>query len=106
VLEGYSDWKKKHRVVDYVDMIDLALELVLRDDVAAELHEELRLVVVDEFQDTSPVQLALFTRLHELSGRNIWVGDPKQCIFEYAGADPELMNARWNSGNGNGGSSR
>ncbi|WP_219827707.1 hypothetical protein [Salmonella enterica] len=28
-----------------------------------------------------------------LAGRSVWVGDRKQCIFEYAGADPALMDA-------------
>ena len=61
--------------------------------VANELRERLKLAVVDEFQDTSPIQLALFVKLHALAGRSVWVGDRKQCIFEYAGADPLLMDA-------------
>jgi ATP-dependent exoDNAse (exonuclease V) beta subunit len=81
------------RVVDFVDMIDRALTLMDSPGVRAELSARLELSVVDEFQDTSPLQLALFVRLHELAGRSTWVGDRKQCIFEYAGADPTLMEA-------------
>jgi len=92
-LAGYASWKGQRGIVDYIDMIDLALGLVENSHVAAELAERLDLVVVDEFQDTSPLQLALFTRLHALAGRSVWVGDGKQCIFEYAGADPLLMDA-------------
>ena len=92
-LTGYAEWKHRRRVVDYADMIDQALRLVEDPDVAAELADRLDLVVVDEFQDTSPLQLALFSRLHQLAGRSVWVGDGKQCIFEYAGADPLLMDA-------------
>jgi ATP-dependent helicase/nuclease subunit A len=96
-LAAYDEWKKRRRVVDLVDMIDRALTLLEHDAVAAELRGRLRLLVVDEFQDTSPVQLALFVRLHALAGRSTWVGDRKQCIFEFAGADPTLMEAltRW-----------
>jgi ATP-dependent helicase/nuclease subunit A len=92
-LERFADWKARRRVVDYVDMIDAALSLLSVDDVREELHARTRLVVVDEFQDTSPIQLALFVRLHRIAGRSVWVGDRKQCIFEYAGADPDLMDA-------------
>ncbi|MBX3226493.1 MAG: UvrD-helicase domain-containing protein [Labilithrix sp.] len=92
-LVAYQDWKRERRVVDYVDMLDGALTLVEEPRVEAELARRLRLVVVDEFQDTSPIQLALFLRLHALARRSVWVGDRKQCIFEYAGADPVLMDA-------------
>jgi ATP-dependent helicase/nuclease subunit A len=92
-LEAYDGWKKHRRVVDFVDMIDRALTLVDRPEVQEELRGRLQLLVVDEFQDTSPVQLALFVRLHHIAGRSTWVGDRKQCIFEFAGADPLLMDA-------------
>jgi ATP-dependent helicase/nuclease subunit A len=96
-LVAYANWKAQRGLVDFVDMIDCALDVLDVPEVAGELRERLELVVVDEFQDTSPIQLALFTRLHTLAGRSIWVGDRKQCIFEYAGADPALMEAvtRW-----------
>ncbi len=96
-LSAYQTWKERRRVVDYVDMLDRALTLVGDEGVAEVLRERLKLLVVDEFQDTSPIQLALFMKLHGLAGRSVWVGDRKQCIFEYAGADPLLMDAvtRW-----------
>lgn len=92
-LEGYEAWKRRRRVVDFVDMLEQGLTLVEQPHVAADLKERLAFVVVDEFQDTSPIQLALFVRLHQLVGRSVWVGDRKQCIFEFAGADPMLMEA-------------
>lgn len=96
-LERYASWKRQRGLVDYVDMIDGALTLLEDPEVAADLAEKLQLVVVDELQDSSPIQLALFLRLHLIAGRSTWVGDPKQCIFEYAGADPALMDCvlRW-----------
>ena len=101
-LVAYQEWKRERRVVDYVDMIDGALDLVDHERVRADLSRRLQLIVVDEFQDTSPIQLAFFIRLHALAGRSIWVGDRKQCIFEYAGADPILMDAvtEWVGRNG------
>ncbi len=101
-LVAYARWKAERGLVDYVDMIDRALAVLDIPAVEAELRARLKLVVVDEFQDTSPIQLALFTRLHAIAGRSVWVGDRKQCIFEYAGADPTLMEAvrLWARANG------
>lgn len=92
-LDFYDRWKARRRIIDFVDMLDRALTLVAHAEVQTELASRFELLVVDEFQDTSPVQLALFVRLHQLAGQSTWVGDRKQCIFEYAGADPELMEA-------------
>ncbi|MBC7052027.1 UvrD-helicase domain-containing protein, partial [Salmonella enterica subsp. enterica serovar Enteritidis] len=78
-LAGYEAWKKERRVVDYVDMVSGALDVAHHPRVSVELADRLRFVVVDEFQDTSPIQLALFLRLHMLAGRSVWVGDRKQC---------------------------
>lgn len=50
-------------------------------------------MVVDEFQDTSPIQLALFVRLAEFVKATHWVGDTKQAIYGFRGADPALMQA-------------
>jgi ATP-dependent exoDNAse (exonuclease V) beta subunit len=96
-LERYQSWKARLRLVDYVDMLEHTLQLLDRPEIALELSERLKLIVVDEFQDTSPIQLELFLRLHQLAGRSTWVGDRKQCIFEFAGADPQLMDGvtRW-----------
>src|SRR5690606_30945586 len=90
-LEAYEAWKQAHGLVDYIDMLSLALDLLEDTAIREDLSERLRLAVVDEFQDTSPIQLALFVRLHRIAGHSIWVGDRKQCIFEFAGADPRLM---------------
>lgn len=92
-LTAYKAWKCERRLVDFVDMVDDALTVLDVPDVQTELQQRLELCVVDEFQDTSPAQLALFVKLHRLCRRSTWVGDPKQCIFEYAGADPALMEA-------------
>src|SRR5699024_1774271 len=51
-----------------------------------------RLLAVDEFQDSSPIQLAIFMELAELVDEVVWVGDRKQAIYGFRGADPELMN--------------
>ncbi len=91
-----THWQAEKRalgVIDFVDQETLALSLVSRPDFAARLSEQLDLVLVDEFQDTSPLQLELFTRLARLSKASVWVGDQKQAIFGFRGTDPALMDA-------------
>ncbi len=93
VLDRFAEAKRAARVVDYGDMLTGALELLQDPVVAEELAERLDLVLVDEFQDTSPIQLALISALTEAAGEAAWVGDRKQSIFGFQGADPDLMDA-------------
>jgi hypothetical protein len=53
----------------------------------------LDLLMVDEFQDTSPIQLALFLKLARFARQVVWVGDIKQSIYGFRGSDPTLMAA-------------
>src|SRR5204862_4090544 len=78
---------------DFVDQEALALELLRREDVRAALQGQLDLVLVDEFQDTSPLQLAIFLELASLARQSVWVGDQKQAIYGFRGTDPALMDA-------------
>jgi exodeoxyribonuclease V beta subunit len=48
--------------------------------------------MIDEFQDTDPVQYRIFDRIYNLEGNNsdtglILIGDPKQAIYAFRGAD-------------------
>jgi len=92
-LAAYDGLKRAWGVIDFADQERHALTLLRRADVAGQLRDELDLVLVDEFQDTSPLQLAIFLKLAEIAPRSIWVGDQKQSIYGFRGTDPELMNA-------------
>ena len=48
-------------------------------------------MLVDEFQDTNPMQLALFMKFARFAGEVVFVGDVKQAIFGFRGSDPELV---------------
>src|SRR6266568_6350355 len=90
-LDAYAATKRAARVVDFQDMLALAARLLDDAGVAASLGRKLDLVVVDEFQDTSPMQLALVSALARIARRSVWVGDRKQAIFGFQGSDPVLM---------------
>ncbi|MBQ9405869.1 MAG: UvrD-helicase domain-containing protein [Desulfovibrio sp.] len=90
-LNAYAAWKKTYGLLDYNDMEALALELLQDPEAAAALQGHIQQVFVDEFQDTSPLQLALFLRLADIAKASIWVGDIKQAIYGFRGTDPVLM---------------
>ena len=92
-IEQYAKYKKQRGLIDYTDMETLMLQLLDNPTVCAVLRDELDLLLVDEFQDTNPMQLSIFIRLASLVKKAIWVGDPKQSIYGFRGAVPELMKA-------------
>lgn len=91
-LARYRQRKEELGQLDFSDLEARAVELLDHQDVQAVIREEYDLLVVDEFQDTSPMQLALFMKLSRLVRvKSVWVGDLKQAIYGFRGSDPELM---------------
>lgn len=90
-LDAFAARKRDRGVLDFVDQERLLLSALDRPDVQNSLRRDLQLLMVDEFQDTSPIQLALFTRLADLAQETIWVGDIKQAIYGFRGSDANLM---------------
>lgn len=93
VLAAYAEFKRERGLVDFPDQLALARELLRRPEVRDRLRGDIDLVLVDEFQDTSPIQLAIFVELARLARRSVWVGDQKQAIYGFLDADPALMDA-------------
>lgn len=89
--------KQELSVLDFNDLIRRASRLLtdpanqaLRRRIAARIQ----LVMVDEFQDTSPAQVALVRALcgdRLQSGKLFFVGDRKQSIYRFRGAKPEVV---------------
>ena len=94
VLTAFDAAKKGAGLIDYADMIVKA-EALLRTQPAilAAVLAEIDCVVIDEFQDTNPVQFALLWRLAQAAPRALIVGDTKQSIMGFQGADPRLAAA-------------
>jgi exodeoxyribonuclease V beta subunit len=58
------------------------------EKLAARIREQFRAALIDEFQDTDPIQYDCFYRLFSGSGHPVFfVGDPKQAIYSFRGAD-------------------
>ena len=94
VLQHYAEAKRQAGLVDYTDMIALADQLLNdRPAVLAELVNRIDCLVVDEFQDTNPLQFALLWQLKQAGVPTLIVGDLKQAIMGFQGADPRLFGA-------------
>ena len=95
--DDYIAYKERNHIISYNDMERLFLRLLeTESEVQEYVHDNYRLVMVDEFQDSNPLQLKIFNRLSELiapEGQSFWVGDPKQAIYGFRGADAELVNS-------------
>ncbi len=94
ILVSYAAAKRRMGLVDYADMIVETEPLLrTRPEILSAVLGEIDCVVIDEFQDTNPVQFALLWRLAEGAGRALIVGDTKQSIMGFQGADARLSAA-------------
>ena len=101
LLERFETFKRNAAVLDFDDLLYITRDVLRRDarvrDAAARRFTR---ILVDEFQDTDPIQAEIVFRLagnggsdsnwHEqtlLPGRLFMVGDPKQAIYRFRGAD-------------------
>ncbi|MBR1240299.1 UvrD-helicase domain-containing protein [Bradyrhizobium sp. AUGA SZCCT0274] len=102
VLQRFRDHKRTSAQLDFDDLIFAARDLLRdHDDVRCALGQRFARVLVDEFQDTDPLQTEIFWRLcgEPAAGETDWsrfrirpgalflVGDPKQAIYRFRGAD-------------------
>jgi ATP-dependent exoDNAse (exonuclease V) beta subunit len=90
-LARFQDIKKERGLVDFPDLEQLTLRALDEPAVRARLGSELELLLVDEFQDTNPMQLAIFMKLAAFARKVIFVGDVKQAIYAFRGCDPDLV---------------
>lgn len=90
-IARFQDLKAERGLIDFLDMERFTLRALDDDAVRARLDDELELLLVDEFQDTNPMQLAVFVKLATLADRVIFVGDVKQAIYAFRGCDPDLV---------------
>lgn len=86
---GYARKKREQNVCDYDDLLELWLELLMKEPTVAEYFaHRFRHVLVDEYQDTNTLQSQIVDRIashHCLMA----VGDDAQCIYSWRGANFE-----------------
>ncbi len=92
VYTAYESWKQEHRKIDFDDIMSKCYELLSkRKDILAKWQKKFTYILIDEFQDISPVQYEI-VRMLALPENNLFiVGDDDQSIYRFRGASPEIM---------------
>lgn len=93
--EEMSVRKQRRNVLAYDDLLNRlfsALRTERGGELARKIRDRFQAVLIDEFQDTDPVQYAIFKSLFlaKENGRQcpfFLIGDPKQAIYAFRGAD-------------------
>lgn len=89
--------KLRRGVVDFDDLLLRTDRLLEIPEVLSAIRERFDYIFVDEFQDTDRLQAKLVDRLARgadgklVAGRTVLVGDPKQSIYSFRRADPEMF---------------
>ena len=113
---GAAEQRRREGTLEFHDLLVLARRLVRRSPAARRaLHDRYTHIVIDEFQDTDPIQVELVTliatgvddvanlpwqALDVAPGRLCFVGDPKQSIYRFRRADVALFREACNSFSG------
>ncbi len=87
----YLDVCDAQNAVDYTELVHRAGLVASSPQARRVLHRQLRLVVVDEYQDTDPGQVALLRQLAGEGRDLVVVGDPDQSIYAFRGADAQAL---------------
>ena len=97
--KAYRDMKQEQGIMDFSDLEHLCLALLVEpgteddsqpSDVAKELQDTFKEIMVDEYQDTNGVQETIINLISRVDNR-FYVGDVKQAIYSFRMADSSLF---------------
>jgi ATP-dependent helicase/nuclease subunit A len=97
VAEEYDRRKHDLRALDFNDLLIRTRQLLTgphRKTLRKRIASQIKLLLVDEFQDTDPLQVELVKALCDdklARGKLFFVGDFKQSIYRFRGADPHVF---------------
>ncbi|MFB9206049.1 ATP-dependent DNA helicase UvrD2 [Nonomuraea spiralis] len=92
LYDAYERVRRERHLVDFETILELtAAVMTEHQEVAAQIRQQYRYFVVDEFQDVNPLQKLLLDTW--LGGRDdiCVVGDPNQTIYSFTGASPRYL---------------
>ncbi|HEX4816496.1 MAG TPA: ATP-dependent DNA helicase UvrD2 [Nonomuraea sp.] len=92
LYEAYEDLRRERHLIDFETILELtAAVMTEHQEVAAQIRQQYRHFVVDEYQDVNPLQKLLLDTW--LGGRDdlCVVGDPNQTIYSFTGATARYL---------------
>ena len=96
VLQRMAELKRRSGLFGFADMLERLDAALAHPDsgvrLAQRLREQFPVALIDEFQDTSPLQFRIFDRIYRTADNDrdtalLLIGDPKQSIYGFRGAD-------------------
>ena len=84
--QRYRQLLLRHNAVDFAHLQVWAHRVLQEDHIAAAARAVIRHLMVDEFQDTSRVQMRILERLAGIGGNIVAVGDDDQSVYRFRGA--------------------
>lgn len=92
IIEEYMQRQKAVYSLDFTDLMMYAIYLLTNDEeVRNKWQERLNYIQVDEFQDSSSIEMQLVDILSGKYQNLMIVGDPDQNIYEWRGSDVKLL---------------
>ncbi|MCL1803717.1 MAG: UvrD-helicase domain-containing protein [Eubacteriaceae bacterium] len=99
----YAQKKAKKQAIDYSDLEHGCLAALRNDEAREAIAGSYDEIMVDEYQDTNEIQEAIVEMISR-PGHQFFVGDAKQSIYRFRGANPSLFQKRYSMyGEGEGG---
>ncbi|MFH0796984.1 MAG: ATP-dependent helicase [Candidatus Omnitrophota bacterium] len=85
LAERYKEYKEAEGYYDFDDLLFYTLRLLQANPLSE------KYILVDEFQDSSRIQVEILKTLRRYDNRFFAVGDYNQAVFSFAGADPDNL---------------
>jgi len=96
-LTIHSEKKRQSGLLDYTDMLAMSHQLFSTNSTVKNLFKErIDCLIIDEFQDTNPLQFSLLWQFYTMGVPVLIVGDLKQAIMGFQNADSRLLEALQN----------
>ena len=97
----YREKKRARGLIDFSDIEHYALELLSREEAAAEYRDKFEYIFIDEYQDSNIVQETLIGKIKR-ENNLFMVGDVKQSIYKFRLAEPEIFIGKYEAFRDNG----